>query len=171
MVTSLPAPGSPLFQLPATLHLPVPPFQLSGVPGPCTGGPSGPPPCNSIKFSTPPDTLLPMSARLPFWSDRSPQSPERSRSRSDFLVAAKLVVTIRTAHRRRTKRREDIICLSSVPGGTLVIALKGTTFGQRQQNPARGTDRWADFAQDWRTKHPHVLGQSPCSFRCKTLSF
>src|SRR5271166_1740825 len=104
MVTSLPAPGSPLFQLPATLHLPVPPFQLSGVPGPCTGGPSGPPPCNSIKFSTPPDTLLPMSARLPFWSDRSLQSFDRSRSRSDFLVAAKLVVPIRTAQDRKSTR-------------------------------------------------------------------
>jgi len=83
-------------------------------------GPPGSPPCDSVRFPTPPDTLLPVPGRSPLWSDQALPSPDPFRLRSNFLVAAKLEVTNRMAHMHTTNAVRFTICLSPVPGGTLV---------------------------------------------------
>src|SRR5271165_1317886 len=119
MVTSLLIPGTPSLQLPGLLQRPNPPFQLSGMPGFREGGPSGPPPCDSVKFPTPLKTPPPALGRSPFWSDRSLQSLDRSRSPSDFLVAAKGVATNRKTQTSRASDARFMTCLSSSRGGKL----------------------------------------------------
>src|SRR5271157_2130067 len=117
MVTSLFAPGTPLFQSPALLQVPVPPFQLSGVPRLRKGNE---PPWRTFEGEAEPaplDTLLPVSGRMPLWRDLSLRSPDRSRLRWNFLVVAKAVLIDKTAQMSRTSDAglDAIICLSSIP--------------------------------------------------------
>src|SRR5208337_5065492 len=119
MVTSLFDPGSPPVQLPATLQLPLPPFQVTGLPGFCTGGPSGPASCDNRRLPTPPvDTLLPASGRPPFWSDESFPSLDPL-LRWNFLVAAKPAVTKRATQRVTASDVRFTVCLLSGSGRNL----------------------------------------------------
>src|SRR5271167_611953 len=102
MVTSLVATGTPALQGPA-LQLPVPPPQVSAVPGffimgSGLGGPKrlNPPPDWNPEL--PLDTLLPASGKLPFWSDKSFPSLGPLLG-WNFLVAAKPAVTKRATQR------------------------------------------------------------------------
>src|SRR5271169_5368164 len=116
MVTSLVATGTPALQGPV-LQLPVPPPQLSGVPGlfmmgSGLGGPERLDPPPDWNPELPLDTLLPALCRSPFWSDKSFPSLGPLLG-WNFLVAAKPAVTKRATQRVTASDVRFTVCLLS----------------------------------------------------------